>query len=65
MSFLGIKPLKSECAQIIWEVDHNLDGYLSKNEYMIMYKKVISDEEGLEPRQMYNLVQFLMYDNDF
>ena len=50
LTFLGIKPFKSDCAQIIWEVDHDLDGYVSKNEYMTMYKKVISDEGGLEPR---------------
>ena len=30
-----------------------------------MYKRVISDEIGLEPRQLYNLVLFLMYDKDF
>ena len=30
-----------------------------------MYKRVITDEVGLEPRQLYNLVQFLMFDKDF
>ena len=30
-----------------------------------MYKRCISDETGLEPRKLYNLVMFLMYDTDF
>ena len=30
-----------------------------------MYKRCISDETGLEPRKMFNLVQFLMYDKTF
>jgi hypothetical protein len=29
-----------------------------------MYKRCISDESGLEPRKLYNLVVFLMYDKD-
>ena len=30
-----------------------------------MYKRCISDPLDLEPRQLYNLVTFLMYDSDF
>ena len=30
-----------------------------------MYKRCISDHQDLEPRQLYNLVTFLMYDTDF
>ena len=30
-----------------------------------MYKRCISDKDDLEPRQLYNLVTFLMYDKDF
>ena len=30
-----------------------------------MYKRCISDETGLEPRKLFNLVQFLMYDKTF
>ena len=57
--------MKSEVDFIIWEVDDDLDGYISKDEYLTMYKRVITDAVGLEPRQLYNLVQFLMYDKDF
>ena len=30
-----------------------------------MYKRCITDFSDLEPRQLYNLVTFLMYDKDF
>ena len=29
-----------------------------------MYKRCISDKTDLEPRKLFNLVQFLMYDKD-
>ena len=57
--------MKSEVNLIIWEVDDDLDGYISKEEYQTLYKRCISDETGLEPRKMFNLVQFLMYDKNF
>ena len=65
LNFLGLKLLKSEVALIIWEVDDDLDDYVSFDEYMTMYKRSISDVTGLEPRQLFNLVQFLMYDTQF
>ena len=57
--------MKQDVKFIIWEVDDDLDGYISKDEYISMYKRVISDKDGLEPRQLYNLVTFLMFDKDF
>ena len=65
LQFLGCKPSKSEVNLIIWEVDDDLDGYVSKEEFQTMYKRCISDETGLEPRKLFNLVQFLMYDKKF
>lgn len=64
--FLGLKPLKSEVALIIWEVDDDLDGYVSREEYHTMYKRCKSDitETQLEPRKLFNLVQFMMFDKD-
>jgi Ca2+-binding EF-hand superfamily protein len=38
---------------------------VSKEEFLTMYKRCISDETGLEPRKLFNLVQFLMYDKTF
>ena len=30
-----------------------------------MYKRCVTDMTGLEPRKLYNLTQFLMYDKNF
>merc|ERR1711869_27340 len=35
------------------------------DEFLVMYQRCISDTSGLEPRNLFNLVQFLMYDKDF
>ena len=67
---LALKLLKSEVALYIWEVDDDLDGFINWDEFLKMYKRSISDAlhmggTGLEPRRLFNLVQFLMYDRDF
>ena len=33
LTFLGCKPLRSEVNLIIWEVDDDLDGHVSKEEF--------------------------------
>merc|ERR1711998_666501 len=35
------------------------------DEFLTMYQRCISDGTGNEPRNLFNLVQFLMYDKDF
>ena len=65
LQFLGLSPSKSEVDAIIWEVDDDLDGKVGKEEYQTMYKRCISDHEDKEPRKLFNLVQFLMYDQKF
>ena len=50
---------------MIWEVDDDADGYVSREEFMTMYTRCISDKTSLEPRGFFNLVQFLMYDKTF
>ena len=63
--YLGQRPTRAEIKLMIWEVDDDLDGYVSKDEFMTMYKRCISDDTDLEPRGLFNLVQFLMYDKTF
>ena len=65
LTFLGLKLLKADVALYIWEVDDDLDGYVSRDEFQIMYKRCVSDKTGLEPRKLFNLVQYLMYDRNF
>merc|ERR1719345_440022 len=50
---------------MIWEADDDLDGHVSWDEFLVMYQRGISDKTGLEPRNLFNLAQFLMYDKDF
>ena len=33
LTYLGLKLLRSEVALYIWEVDDDLDGYISKDEF--------------------------------
>ena len=65
LQFLGLKPSKNDVRLIIWEVDDDLDGYVSHEEFFTMYKRCITDTVGLEPRKLFNLTQFLMYDKTF
>merc|ERR1719469_112639 len=65
LQFLGLKPSKNEVRLIIWEVDDDLDGYVSHEEFFTVYKRCITDKVGLEPRKLFNLTQFLMFDKTF
>ena len=56
---------KSEIDLMIWEVDEDLDGKIRWKEYEMMFKKCMKDErdrKGLEPRALFNLVRFMMFD---
>ena len=55
---------KDELDNMIWEVDENLDGYVSEDEFENMYKKCITDENEEEGKKLFYLTQFLMYDKD-
>ena len=55
---------KEEVNLMIWENDENLDGYIDYNEFEKMYKRCIMDEKEEEPKKLYYLVQFLMYDKE-
>jgi hypothetical protein len=56
--------MKEEMDMMIWEVDENLDGYVSEKEFERMYKKCITDEKELQPKKLFYLTQFLMYDKE-
>lgn len=60
---LGHKTPKEEIDLWIWEVDDDLDCMVGKDEFLTMYQRCISDQTGLEPRNLFYLVQFLMYCN--
>ena len=43
------------------EVDENLDKRIDEREFELMYKKCIEDKTFLEPKTLFNLVQYLMF----
>ena len=55
---------KKDIELMIWEVDTNLNGYMSYDEYERMYKRCVVDKKELEPKKLYTLVQFLMFDKE-
>jgi Ca2+-binding EF-hand superfamily protein len=55
---------KEEMDSMVWEVDENLDGYVCENEFEKMYKRCITDEKEQQPKKLFYLVQFLMYDKE-
>ncbi len=57
-------PSKEEIDLMIWEVDDNLDKKISRLELEKMYKRSLWDEQELEPKRLYNLILFLMYDKE-
>jgi len=62
---LGHKTPREQIELWIWEVDDDLDNMVGWEEFLTMYQRCISDHTGMEPRNLFNLVQFLMYDKEF
>ena len=57
-------PTKDQLNLMVWEVDDNLDGKISRFEIEKMYKRCLWDKEELEPKRLHNLFLFLMYDKE-
>ena len=55
---------KKDIELMIWEVDTNLNGYISYDEYERMYKRCVVDKKELEREKLYTLVHFLMFDKE-
>lgn len=64
LRFLGSDVPKSKVEKMIWEIDENLDGCIDWDEFTLMFERSIADTTGLEPFDFYNVVQFMMYDED-
>lgn len=61
LSTLGRNCTKKQLEHMIWEVDENLDGVVDWEEFKMMYNRNVSDETGLEPFELFNIVQFMTY----
>ena len=53
-----------EIEQMIWEVDEDMDGRVSKYEREKMYKRCIVDKQELEPKKLFYFILFLMFDKE-
>ena len=62
--FLDYKVTPIEVDEIIWEVDENLDKCIDYKEFRLLFSRNVMDRTGLEPNRMFNLAQFLIYDNN-
>ncbi|DAZ98527.1 TPA: hypothetical protein N0F65_007026 [Lagenidium giganteum] len=56
--------LQSELQWMIWEVDEDLDGIVTWEEFKASCARCLADKHNLEPNQLFHLVQFLMCDAD-
>ena len=46
---------------MIWEVDEDHDGKVGWEEFQRAYERCSNDIHGTEPRQLYNVVLFLLH----
>lgn len=49
---------------MVWEADESLDGLLDWEEVKYYFVKTIEDETGLEPRSLFDVIQFMMFDTN-
>jgi Ca2+-binding EF-hand superfamily protein len=61
---LNINSNPEDIDLMIWEVDDDADGKVSKKEFINMFKRCIIDEVELEPKRLFYLVQFMLYDKE-
>ena len=62
---LRVTSSQREIEDMIWEVDENLDGAVDWGEFLLMFRRNVTDKTGLEPFQLFAVVQFCMYDKEF
>ncbi|KAF0689475.1 Aste57867_19082 [Aphanomyces stellatus] len=62
---MGLPLSKMAVDHMIWEVDDDMDAHVSMDECRAMYERCVEDTQGVEPTQLFHVVQFLIYDQDF
>ena len=61
---LDYRAKRVEVEDMIWEVDEDCDHMVSWEEFKLMFHRCRSDKTGLEPRKLFNVVEFMMHDKD-
>lgn len=46
-------------------MDDDADGQINWDEFKTMFYRIRDDQSGYEPRKLFNVVEFLMYDKNF
>ena len=53
--------MKLEIENMIWEIDERGTGRVLLDDLLLMYKRCVFDDTGLEPKNLFYIVQFIMY----
>ena len=61
---IGYRAKPGEVVDMIWEVDDNCDGHVDWTEFTTMFRRSMEDQTGLEPRALFEVVEFMMHDAD-
>lgn len=62
---MGIsRPDKDYVALALWEVDEDNEGCAKWHHFEKNVARIQKDKVGLEPRKLYNIIEFMMYDVD-
>ena len=65
---LNYETAEGEVDDLIWEVDDDRDGGLNWAEFSSLYERARADDggdhSGYEPRRLFSLIEFLMFDLD-
>ena len=65
LKFLGHSVKDAEAAKIIWEVDDDADEAVDWEEFRTFFYRVRDDATGDEPRNLFNVVEFIMHDKNY
>ena len=61
---LDYRAKRVEVEDMIWEVDEDCDHAVSWEEFRLAFYRCRTDKTGLEPRKLFNVVEFMMHDKD-
>merc|ERR1711998_728530 len=61
---LEYRAKRVEVEDMIWEVDEDCDHAVSWDEFKLMFHRCRNDRTGLEPRKLFNVVEFMMHGKD-
>ena len=61
---LGLTEPKRAAQAILWEVDEDMDGLIGYSEFKDFYQRAANDKLGSEPRKLYNVIEFMLADDD-